>query len=122
MCTDGDADAIAHQYFRGAQVTDANGQLHFDTCFPGWYPSRAVHIHFQVFVGGTRASIISQLFFPTTLNDEIFTTHADYSALGLPDTPNERDGIYTGVGTTGLVEYARMSDGAMLAWKQIVIT
>ena len=120
LCTTGDADAAANTYFRGAQVTNAEGKLGFDTCFPGWYGGRAIHIHFQVFLADeTTATKISQLFFPPALIREVFASHVDYASFGQPDTPNAADGIYRGVGESGIVEHQRMSDGAMLAWKQI---
>ena len=120
FCTTGDADAAAHSYFRGAQVTDADGQVGFDTCFPGWYVSRAIHIHFQVFLpGGGEATKISQLFFEPDLITEVFDTHVDYAEFGQPAVPNSSDSIYLGVGESGIVEHSRMTDGAMLAWKQI---
>ncbi|WP_426752119.1 hypothetical protein [Myxococcus sp. Y35] len=44
FCTSGDAEARAARWFRGVQTTDANGRVNFDTCFPGWYSSRTIHI------------------------------------------------------------------------------
>ena len=35
-------------YCRGYQMTDANGECEFVTIFPGWYPGRVTHVHFQV--------------------------------------------------------------------------
>ena len=61
-------------FFRGVQTTDANGIVYFDTCFPGWYPGRAIHIHFQVASGATTYKI-SQLFFPENLTADIFVNH-----------------------------------------------
>lgn len=120
FCTGGDADAEAHTYFRGAQVTDADGQVAFDTCFPGWYVSRAIHIHFQVFLPGAEmATKISQLYFDPDLTNEIFDTHVDYVEFGRPAVTNAADSIYASVGESGIVEHSRMTDGAMLAWKQI---
>ncbi|MCB9600910.1 MAG: protocatechuate 3,4-dioxygenase [Sandaracinus sp.] len=122
FCTSGDADAEAHSYFRGSQVSDADGLVAFDTCFPGWYSGRAIHIHFRAYRSdGGAATKVSQLFFPPALIEELFASHVDYAEFGQPDTPNARDSIYSGVGTSGIVEYERMSDGAMLAWKQIRI-
>jgi protocatechuate 3,4-dioxygenase beta subunit len=122
FCTTGDPDAIAHLYFRGAQVSDAEGIVLFDTCFPGWYRGRAIHIHLQVLLpGGTKATTVSQVFFAEGLITEVFATHPDYATYGQPDTPNPSDGIYAGIGASGIVETARMTDGAMLAWKQIVV-
>ena len=120
FCTTGDPDAEANTFFRGSQITDADGQVGFDTCFPGWYPIRAIHIHFQVFLPETAtATRISQLFFAHDLITEIFDTHVDYVEFGQPDVSNAEDGIYRGIGESGIVETARMTDGAMLAWKQI---
>lgn len=35
-------------WLRGYQVTDANGEVEFETIFPGWYNGRICHIHFQI--------------------------------------------------------------------------
>ncbi|MEO0322312.1 MAG: protocatechuate 3,4-dioxygenase [Myxococcota bacterium] len=122
FCTLGDADAAAATYYRGVQVSDAEGKLAFDTCFPGWYPGRAIHIHFQVtLAGGAIATRVSQLFFEAELIQEIFAEHPDYVAFGQPDTPNARDGIFLGIGDASVLSTARMTDGAMLASKAIQI-
>jgi protocatechuate 3,4-dioxygenase beta subunit len=122
FCTGGDPDAIAHGYGRGSQTTDEDGLVAFHTCFPGAYDGRALHIHFQVFpTGATMASIVSQIFFPQPLIDEVFASHPDYVDHGVPDTTNARDAIYRSVGPNSIVEYARMTDGAMQAWKEVVI-
>jgi protocatechuate 3,4-dioxygenase beta subunit len=122
FCTGGDADAIARNYFRGTQVSDAEGIVRFDTCFPGAYDGRALHIHLQVFpAGSASASIISQVFFPQPLIDEIFALHPEYTPTGTPDTPNASDSIYRSVGTAAIVAFERMDDGAMLAWKDIIV-
>jgi hypothetical protein len=121
FCSGGDVEAPTQNYFRGTQTSDANGVVTFDTCFPGWYPGRAIHIHFSVRVGGT-AYLVSQLFFPQPLIDEIFSCHPDYMPYGAPDTPNANDGVVAN-GNVGpyVVETARMSDGAMLASKVIAL-
>jgi len=122
FCTGGDADAIARLYFRGSQVSGADGLVRFDTCFPGAYSGRALHIHLQVFPSGAAsASVVSQVFFAQPLIDQIFATHPDYVPHGLPDTTNAGDRIFLGVGPASIVDYERMSDGAMLAWKEIIL-
>ncbi|HNH47155.1 MAG TPA: protocatechuate 3,4-dioxygenase [Myxococcota bacterium] len=125
MCTDGDRDMITHQYFRGRQTTDASGRVDFDTCFPGWYSGRAVHVHFQVRTGATEGSgeyVTSQLFFEPTLIQEVFANHPEYSSRGQPDTPNSSDKV---LGNNDPAPYtltaAKQADGALLAWKTIVI-
>ncbi|HEY5920461.1 MAG TPA: hypothetical protein VIV11_02265 [Kofleriaceae bacterium] len=117
FCSGGDAQAPSLNYMRGTQTTDANGRVDFDTCFPGWYPGRCIHIHVSVTIG-TSAYVITQLFFADSLNQEVFASHAEYSQFGQPNTSNNADGIF---GAPNVVETARMSDGAMLAWKVIGI-
>jgi len=119
MCLTDAADAAKH-YFRGAQTTDESGRVDFDSCFPGWYPGRTVHIHFTVSLGGR--SFTSQLVFDQTLVNEIFTSHVEYQGYGLPDTTNESDNVVSRGDLAGYtVTTARMSDGAMLASKDLVV-
>lgn len=119
MCVKDSADTAKH-YFRGVQTTDANGVVAFDTCFPGWYRGRAIHIHFTVTSGST--SYTSQLIFDQTLITEIFSTHVDYESFGQPDTPNATDMVVMGDLPSHTLETARMTDGAMLASKQIAVS
>jgi protocatechuate 3,4-dioxygenase beta subunit len=106
-------------FFRGVQTTDANGIVYFDTCFPGWYPGRAIHIHVQV------ASKVSQLFFPEILTTDIFANHSEYKTYGQPDTTFTNDNVMAGIPqpsrASNIVEWARMTDGAMLASKTITV-
>ena len=121
FCTTGDADAESHRFFRGTQTTDAAGRCDFDTCFPGWYPGRAIHFHFQV-RRGADAYITSQLFFPQAVIDDVFANHPDYVAYGAPSTTNASDGIFPSDDPEPYtLQWARMSDGAMQAWKTIAI-
>lgn len=122
FCSGGDADAPNHSYFRGTQTSGANGRVAFDTCFPGWYPGRAIHIHFSVTIAGTRRTV-SQLFFADALVQSIFAAHADYTRFGQPDRNNTNDGVIGGAANFGayVLDTARMSDGAMLASKLIAI-
>src|SRR5207253_77450 len=50
-------------FLRGLQVTDANGQVTFQTIYPGWYAGRATHIHVEVFVNGSTVKT-TQVAFP----------------------------------------------------------
>jgi len=119
MCLKNQADSAKH-YFRGVQTSDAAGRVDFDSCFPGWYRGRAVHIHFTVSLGSK--SYTSQLVFDQALVQEIFENHPEYAAYGQPDTSNATDNI---VGGGNLASYtlaaSRMSDGAMLAVKELVV-
>ena len=117
MCTGNDADAMAHRFFRGVQSTGADGRVDFDTCFPGWYPGRTVHIHFTVRVGG-QEYVTSQLCFAQDLIAGVFSSHPDYAGFGQPDTSNASDSLYS---PEGELETEKMQDGAMLAWKVLVL-
>jgi protocatechuate 3,4-dioxygenase beta subunit len=110
---------------RGTRTTASDGTVYFDTCFPGWYQGRAVHIHFQVTSGGTTYKI-SQLFFPEDLTASIFSAHPEYKTYGQPDTTFATDMVMEGIAAAdrakNLLDYARMTDGAMLASKTITVT
>lgn len=115
----------AQNFFRGVQTTNAEGVVMFDTCFPGWYRGRAVHIHFQVKNGATSYRV-SQLFFPEDVTADIFSNHAEYSSYGQPDTVFSNDNIMAGIPSAQrdrhILTVARMSDGAMLASKVVTVT
>lgn len=112
-------------FFRGVQTTDASGVVGFDTCFPGWYRGRAVHIHFQVKQGATSYRV-SQLFFPEAVTSAIFASHAEYAGYGQPDTTFSDDNIIAGIASADrdrhVLTVARMTDGAMLASKVVTVT
>ncbi len=80
-------------YCRGYQMTDANGEAEFVTVFPGWYPGRVWHIHFQVYVSEMYAAI-SQL---TADHDAVNEVYAAFPSLypkgADPKTP-ATDGIF----------------------------
>jgi protocatechuate 3,4-dioxygenase beta subunit len=121
FCTSGDATARAARWFRGVQTSDAGGRVDFNTCFPGWYSSRTIHIHFTVRINGTEY-VTSQLFFADALDDEIVDTQPLYNTRGPRDTTNQDDTVISG---SAVADYTfqteRMADGAMLAWKALVI-
>jgi len=112
-------------FFRGVGTTDANGVVYFDTCFPGWYPGRAIHIHFQI-VQGALTTRISQLFFPEDITQQIFATHPEYVSYGQPDTTFANDGVLGPIPAASrdelILDVSRMTDGAMLAAKVVAVT
>jgi protocatechuate 3,4-dioxygenase beta subunit len=86
----------SQKFLRGYQLTDANGLAGFTTIYPGWYSSRAVHIHFKIRL--TTASnqsyeFTSQLFFDDAFTDQVYT-QAPYASEGQRDTLNSNDNIY----------------------------
>ncbi|MFO0676129.1 MAG: hypothetical protein U0169_06325 [Polyangiaceae bacterium] len=119
MCLKDSADSAKH-YFRGVQTTDARGRVDFDTCFPGWYRGRAIHIHFTVSLNGK--SYTSQLAFDQTVIQDVFANHSEYKSFGQPDTPNATDNIVGGANLpTFLLDVSRLDDGAMMAAKVLVV-
>jgi protocatechuate 3,4-dioxygenase beta subunit len=117
-CTLEDEDAETHRFFRGVQTTDARGRVDFDTCYPGWYPGRALHIHFTVRRNG-QEFVSSQLYYPEDLTAELLGSHPDYRSFGQPDTTNTTDTIFQG--PAEVLEVQRQSDGALLAYKTLVL-
>ena len=114
----------AMNFMRGVQTTSATGTVFFDTCFPGWYMGRAIHIHFQIKMGNT-STRVSQLFFPEATTQKIFATHPEYKAYGQPDTSFASDSVLSGVPSAErdrlIATVARMTDGAMLASKVVTV-
>ncbi len=93
------------KWLRGYLLTDANGSADFTTIYPGWYPGRAVHIHFKIRTkgaDGTDYEFTSQLFFDEATTDKV---HAQppYAARGQRNTPNVRDSIYPNGGAQMLL-------------------
>jgi len=66
-------------WLRGVQLTDGGGRANFRTVYPGWYPGRVTHIHFQVYVGDRqrgRATATSQLVFPEEVTAAVYASPA----------------------------------------------
>jgi protocatechuate 3,4-dioxygenase beta subunit len=121
FCTGNDSDYTSHVYFRGKQTTDSKGLVFFDTCFPGWYSGRTVHIHFTISAGG-QTYATTQLFFDDTLTTEIVASQPIYDARGARDTTNQNDGVISAAAVGDyLLSTQKMTDGAMLSWKTIVL-
>jgi len=98
---------IGQKFLRGFQTTDANGHASFTTIYPGWYPGRAVHIHFKIRSGN--AEFTSQLFFDESLSDQVFT-QAAYQRQG-NRTRNSNDGIYRQAGDLLMLDLQKSGDG-----------
>ena len=81
------------KFLRGYQNTDASGSAKFMTIYPGWYPGRAVHIHFKIRPTAS-SEFTSQLFFDDALSTQVFA-QAPYSQKGTQGiTRNAADGIF----------------------------
>jgi protocatechuate 3,4-dioxygenase beta subunit len=79
---------------RGYQMTDATGEVEFITIFPGWYPGRVCHIHFQVYVNSSYAAI-SQLAFDEAAKDALYIAHPTIYTKGPDPLEVGQDGVFS---------------------------
>jgi protocatechuate 3,4-dioxygenase beta subunit len=96
--TDPGFDTSGQKWLRGYQVTDEDGVVEFTTIYPGWYSSRAVHMHFKIRTDPTSEQgyeFTSQFFFDDELTDMVHA-EAPYAAKGMRDTLNADDSIFQG--------------------------
>lgn len=90
------ADTTGRKFLRGHQRTDAAGIARFTTIYPGWYPGRAVHIHFKVRTDPAAPrgrEFVSQLYFDEALTDRVHAGQP-YVGRGSGRVRNERDGLF----------------------------
>lgn len=80
-------------YLRGYQMTDANGEVTFITIFPGWYPGRICHIHFQVYVSSMYKAI-SQLSFPIAAKETLYAAESALYTKGPDPLTFNTDSIF----------------------------
>lgn len=128
MCNN-NPDDVGKQFFRGYQRTDAAGIVRFDTCYPGWYRGRAVHIHVRVMTGDYQAddrapaSVITQFLFSDELNQQIFASHTLYAPHGQPDTTLATDNVVGGQADKSpyILDVQRLANGVMLASKDLIV-
>jgi len=86
-----DIVAADETFLRGVQRTDADGMCAFRTVYPGWYSSRAVHIHVQAHLGERTAT--TQLYFAEAITDDVFAV-PPYAGRPRRDTTTETDSIF----------------------------
>lgn len=105
-------NTIGQKFLRGYQVTNANGTAEFITIYPGWYPGRAVHIHFKIRTDSTSPQsheFISQLYFDDALTDQVHT-QAPYTRQG-QRILNQQDGIFERGGEQLTLQLAQAGEG-----------
>jgi protocatechuate 3,4-dioxygenase beta subunit len=81
-------------FLRGRQTTNADGVVAFKTIFPGWYSGRAPHIHVHIYDASEKSLLITQIAFPTSVCDTVYTTATEYYTKGTQDTLNTSDNIF----------------------------
>lgn len=99
-------DTKGQKFLRGHQITDASGAVSFVTIYPGWYPGRAVHIHFKVRMPAAAANsayeFTSQLYFDEAMNDRVLA-RPPYTGRTGQRTRNEQDRIFQTQGGSQLI-------------------
>lgn len=96
-------------FFRGIQMTDVDGVVDFVTIYPGWYPGRAAHIHFQVFLNSVLKAT-SQTAFSDAQTTAVNNTPL-YSPHGQNPTKNSNDGVFSDLSNTAY-ELLTITDNA----------
>ncbi len=105
-------NTVGKKFLRGYQVTDTNGMVKFTTIYPGWYPDRAVHIHFKIRTNSASHrghEFTSQLYFDDKLTDQIYN-HPPYKA-GEQRTLNHQDGIFQDGGEQLMLQLTPAAEG-----------
>ncbi len=92
-------DYTAVNFLRGRQTTNSNGQVGFTSIFPGWYQSRATHIHVHVYNAAGTSLLVTQIAFPEGTDSAVALVNAS-SANGYTKgmtgyTYNASDSVFT---------------------------
>lgn len=91
---DGTLSYVGSTWLRGYQLSDSSGKVTFQTIFPGWYTSRACHIHVEIY-NGTSLVKTTQLAFPQATGDAVAVlTSPQYNGSVNPTT-NATDTVFS---------------------------
>lgn len=109
-------------YLRGVQETDSSGRLTFTTIFPGCYPGRWPHVHFEVYealdeaTAGSQAVKTSQLALPESECEAVYadSRYGD-SSSNLARLSLASDGIFADGWTDQLATVSGGVDGGYTA-------
>jgi len=97
-------DTRGKKYLRGYQISDEQGIVRFDTIYPGWYRSRAIHIHFKLRMLDSSVSareFIGQMFFDEATNTAVLAKAAYSDRSDMRSVLNDDDHIYNGTASNG---------------------
>ena len=75
-------DFTAVHFLRGRQTTDSNGLVTFQSIFPGWYQSRATHIHVHIYNAAGTSLLVTQIAFPEGSSSAVNTVNTGGAAYG----------------------------------------
>ncbi len=112
-----DPELSNENYLRGVQEADANGQATFTSIFPGAYPGRWPHIHFEVFESMSNATAagqvlaVSQIALTKAACDDVYaTTGYEASRRAMGRTSLQQDSVFRNDG--GIYQLATMAGSA----------
>lgn len=91
-------DHTSESFLRGVQVTDSNGEVTFTTIYPGWYPGRITHIHFQAYLANNlnvTAIATSQMAFPAQVTTAVYNSSLYTHGQNTSVTSFAADGIFS---------------------------
>ena len=106
-------NTVGRHFLRGHQLTDADGKATFVTIYPGWYPGRAVHLHFKIRTTPSASQgyeFTSQLYFDEALTDRVFAREP-YSTRTGQRRRNEEDRIFQSGGKQLIMPVSEMREG-----------
>ena len=104
-------NTVGKKFLRGYQVTDTDGVAQFVTIYPGYYPGRAVHIHFKIRTNSAQQSyeFTSQLYFDDALTEQIHE-QPPYTREG-QRLLNNQDGIFQNGGEQLTLQLTSAAEG-----------
>ncbi|MGC4057030.1 MAG: T9SS type A sorting domain-containing protein [Chitinophagaceae bacterium] len=114
-------DYTAQDFLRGRQTTDSTGLVSFTSIFPGWYSSRATHIHVHVYDAAGKSLLITQIAFPEGTGSAVETVNAA-TAYGYTKgmsgyTYNATDNVFSdGTATEMSAVSGSLAAGYVLNW------
>jgi protocatechuate 3,4-dioxygenase beta subunit len=96
-----DSGLSNENYLRGVQEADANGQVTFNSIFPGAYSGRWPHIHFEVFESMSNATAagqvlaVSQIALTKAACDDVYATPGyEASVANMKRTSLQNDNVF----------------------------
>ena len=92
-------DYTDNHFLRGRQIADSNGKVAYTSIFPGWYQSRATHIHVHVYDNSGKSLLVTQIAFPEGSESAVVRVNAasDYGyTKGMNGyTYNSNDNVFS---------------------------
>jgi protocatechuate 3,4-dioxygenase beta subunit len=107
-------------FLRGVQTTDANGQVTFNTIYPGWYAGRATHIHVDVYRAGAIIKS-TQIAFPETVSSAVYASGVYASHGQNTQTTNANDNVFSDGVTNELATVSGSTAGGYTAMLNVGI-